>query len=183
MNDKQAKVIQTRLKTRGSEYSLAQIREHVGGNYDSDELTESQVSEIVQQLTGSSLAPVDSGDISYSQKQTLVQQVATSLELDLPVDHIREISQQMNWALSDRSTMKQRIKAAIIAWVNHQVEKDQEETNKIMEEVEGALVAGLESSNQHFKQRSQDFSRRVDAAVEKFRTTEAEVLDLFQVPN
>ncbi|WP_414755586.1 hypothetical protein [Anabaena sp. CCY 9910] len=181
---KEAKVIQSRLSRKGVTLSLAQIREHIAEKYDQAEMAEDVISKIVEDLAGSSeMVPIEKSELSHTQKQTLIQQVASTLDINLSLEQITGISKKMNWALSDRASLKERVRDAIIAWVDYQIEQDKRQTDEMMREVEGHLVTRLQESNQHFNNRARDFSERVSDAVEKFRTTETEILDLFKVPN
>lgn len=184
MNQNQVKIVQSRLKNRGKKFTLEQIRTYILANYHDEELTDDQMSAIVDHLTGGeALALSNASELSQAQKQTLIQQVASTLNIDLPIEQIREISQQMNWALSDRASLKERVQSAIIAWVNYQIEQDKQQTDEMMREVESHLATKLQESNEHFTHSAQRFSRRVSEAVGKFRTTETELLDLFKVPS
>ncbi len=182
---KQVKLIQSRLSRLGVKVSLAEIREHIAVSYNGDELTPEQISAIVEELSSSStkLATVKKSQLSQTEKRALVQQVASSLEIELPVEEIREISQKLNWTISDRASLKEQIGGAIIAWVDYQIDKDKQQTDEMFEDVETHLSTRLNESNQHFKQRTAELSSQLGVVTEKFCATRTEILDLFQIPN
>ncbi|ACC81175.1 hypothetical protein [Nostoc punctiforme] len=186
MNQNKIKVIQTRLKNRGKRFTLDQIRKHIiVSNYADVEPTENLISKIVDELSGSSeIVPASTNDeLSHTQKQTLIQQVASTLEVSLSVEEVQSISQKMDWVLSDRASLKDRIKSAIVAWVDYQVDQDLQQTDEMMQEVEQYLVTRLQEANQHFNSKATAFSGRIEEARDKFRTTEAKILNLFKVPS
>ncbi len=183
MNNNQVKVIQSRLKNRGKKFTLEQIRTHILIDYHDEDLTEEQMSAIVEKLSPSSeMVPVNAGELSQSQKQTLIQQVASTVDVALPIEQIQQISQKMDWAISDRASLKDRIQSAIIAWVNHQVEQDKQETDEMIQQVEEHFVAKLQEGNDYFGDKTHQFSKRIEEARDKFRTSETEILSLFKVP-
>ncbi|MEH1822166.1 MAG: hypothetical protein V7L31_24335 [Nostoc sp.] len=184
MNQNQIKAIQSRLKSRNQKFTLEQLRTYIFTHYHDEELTEDQMSVIVEKLSASSeMVPTGAGELSHAQKKTLIQQVASTLDVSLPIEQIKSISQKMDWAISDRAELKTRIQSAIIAWVDHQIEQDKRQTDDIMQQVETHLIAGLEESNEHFSGKTRAFSRRVEEARDKFRDSEAEILSLFKVPS
>ena len=183
---KEAKIIQSRLSRKGVTISLAQIREHVASNYAGAEadLTEEQISEIVQKLSESTAISVASkGELSEKEKQSFIQQTASSLDINLSLEEIKGISQKMDWAMSDRTSLKKRVQDAIIAWVDYQIDQDKRQTDDMMREVEGHLNTRLLESNEHFNNSARQFSGRVGDAIEKFRATETEILGLFKIPS
>ena len=183
MSQNQAKVIQSRLKNRGKKFTLEQLRTYIFTHYHDEELTEDQMSAIVEKLSGSSMVPVGADELSHSQKQALIQQVASALEVALPIEQIKQISQKIDWAIASRVSLKDQIQAAIIAWVDYQIDQDNRQTDEMMQAVESHLTMRLQESNQHFNHKAFQFSKQVDEAVEKFRTTEAEILSIFKIPS
>ncbi|MBD2489044.1 hypothetical protein [Aulosira sp. FACHB-615] len=184
MNQNQVKAIQSRLSSRGQKFTLGQIREHIAANYDDEELSQEQISEIVDKLSGSSeMVPAGAGELSNFQKKSLIKEIAVELNLNLSFEQIKDISQKMNWALSDRTSLKERIQSAMIAYIDYQVDQDLRQTDEMMQEVTTHLSQRLQESNQHFNNKASEFSQQINGAVEKFRTTEAEILDLFKVPS
>ncbi|MFN6560065.1 MAG: hypothetical protein RMY28_009675 [Nostoc sp. ChiSLP01] len=183
MNQNQVKVIQSRLKTRGKKFTLEQLRNNILIDYHDDELTEEQMSAIVEKMSGSSeLVQTDASELTHNQKESLIQEVASELKVDLSVEQVKRLSQEMDWALRDRATLRKKICAAIIAWTNHKFEQDALSTDEMMDEVEQHFVRRLKQNNQHFNKRVNEFSGEVNQAIEKFRTAEAEILDLFKIP-
>ena len=142
------------------------------------------VSNIEELSNSSEIVSVSTNDeLSHTQKQTLIQQVASTLEVNLSVDQVKKISQKMDWSLSDRTLLKDRIQSAIVAWIDYQIEQDKQQTDDMMQEVEEHLVTKLQESNQHFDSKAREFSNRIEEAREKFRATETELLDLFKIPS
>jgi hypothetical protein len=191
MNQNQVKLIQSRLKSRGARFTLEAIRTFIFTNYHDEELTEDQISAIVEKMLSElseivpasvETEPTDS-TLSLREKQELIEQVASTLDINLPVQEIKSISQKMDWALSDRASLKDRIKSAIIAWIDYHVDQDLEDTDSLIQEVQGHLATKLQQSNRHFTQKAEDFSLEVTKAVEHFRATEATVLSFFQIPS
>ncbi|MDZ8138859.1 MAG: hypothetical protein RM049_26745 [Nostoc sp. DedQUE04] len=193
MNQNQIKVIQSRLKSRNKKFTLEQIRTYVLTNYHDEELTEDQILAIVDKLSGSDarglantalskIVPADtSNDLSQVERQGMIEQVASTLEIDLSVEQVKRISSDMDWALSDRAALKKQICTAIIAWADHKFNEDATSTDEMMEEVEAHFLSRLKENNQHFNRKVNEFSGEVSKAINKFRTTEAEVLDLFKI--
>lgn len=203
MNQKQAKVVQSRLTRKEVSITLQEIKTYVAQTRPGvEEFEEAELSTIVDELLLSSnpqsqslavngelpvdeIVPVDEvtkSAMSVAQKQELITQVATALDVSLSVTQVQEISQKMNWAMSDRTNVKQRIQAAIVAWIDYQTDQDLRQTNEMMQAVEGHLATKLQESNQHFSNKAQQLSTRVGQAVEQFRATETEVLSFFQIP-
>ncbi|HYX18314.1 MAG TPA: hypothetical protein VE944_28905 [Nostoc sp.] len=191
MNQNQIKVIQSRLKNRGKKFTLEYLRTYVLVDYRDEELTEDQISAIVDKLSGSdalelantALSGTDSSasELSQTQRQTLIQQVASTIDVSLPVEQIKLISQKMDWAISDRASLKTQIQSAIVAWINHQIDQDKQQTDEMMQEVEQHFVTKLQEGNDHFDDKTRAFSIHVGQARDKFRATEAEILDFFKI--
>ena len=182
---KEAKIIQSRLSRKGVTISLAQIREYVASNHAGTEadLTEERISEIVQELSESTAILLASkSELSERQKQSFIEQTASSLDINLSLEEIKGISQKMDWALNDRASLKKRVQDGIIAWVDYQIKQDKQQTDNMMREVEEHLVTRLQETNEHFNNSARQFSGRVGDAIEKFRATEEKILGLFKIP-
>jgi pantothenate synthetase len=188
--EKQLKLIQSRLTRKQVPVSLPQIRKHITDTrpgIEEFEFDEAELATIVDELlsTFSQMVPVEPTDSTLSQrdKQELIQQVASTLDVQIPVNEIKLISQKMNWALSDRASLKEKIKSAIIAWIDHHIDQDFQETDSLIEDVQNHLASKLNESNRHFTQKAERFSLDVEKAVNNFRTTEATVLGFFKIPS
>jgi uncharacterized protein YoxC len=181
---REAKIIQSRLTRKGQSFSLAQIKRHISDKYPENELTEENISKIVDELLPQSkLAVTKTNELSHTQKQTLIQEIASSLDVNLSIDQIKQVSQKMDWALSDRASLRGQIKSAIIAWIDYQLAEDMQQTDDLMQEVEDHFVSKLQESNERFNNKARKFSDRVNESVENFRNTKTEILNLFKIPS
>ena len=181
---KEAKIIQSRLSRRGVSVNLSEIREHLASNgYSDSALSEDQISQVVESFLPTGIVPADEpGSLSQEKKQEFIQQVASNLDISLSLDNVKEISQKLDWALSDRASIKSRIQAAIIAWIDFKVDQDKLDTDRLIQSAENHFSEKMQQAALHFDQKTSDFSNRVGQSVKQFRSQEDRFLNLFKIP-
>lgn len=177
------KAIQQRLSRKGLSLSIAQIKEYLLGQYP-EEVPLDDVPKIVDELLALYAQKIVLAEQSLTEveKSELIGEVATTLSVNLSLKQIQEISQGIDWVTTSRKARIEEIESAIIAWIDYRVEQDVQQTDKMIGRIESHLSARLQENNKHFAASVQAFSNRVDKAVESFRTTEAEILELFKIP-
>lgn len=183
IRNKQIKVIQSRLKTRGVDKTSPEIREYLFSEFPDEELSEKQLSKAVSHFQGSAEIVVRSkSEINALNRDELVQQVASGLSIDLPIEEIRAISQQLHDVTSDRASLIQQIKDSVIAWVEYKASQDEQQIKEAFRDIEGVLTQRLGSNNQAFVNKSQALRDRVSGYQDTFRQSSKEVSDLFKIP-
>jgi hypothetical protein len=178
------KTIQSRLSRKGVTFSLAQIREYLEQNgYPQSDLTDEQVTQIVDNLSPAGIIPAtESASLTQQEKQNFIQEVASNLQINLSLDNVKEISQKLDWAFNDRTSLKAKIQQAIIAWIDFKAGQDKQQTDELIETTQQYFSQRMAESGEYFNTRATDFSKGLEESVHQFRATEDKFLELFKIP-
>ncbi|MBW4478638.1 MAG: hypothetical protein KME54_17700 [Tolypothrix brevis GSE-NOS-MK-07-07A] len=199
MNQNKVKVIQSQLKRRGTSMSLADIRDALALSYGEDvEIDDEIVAATVEKLIGSAVVESSSAMTveekpelitTNIEKEKIVISVAQQINVSLPIEAIKQIASSIDWAIDSRSALMKELRSAIQAWADHKLAEAQkisdeirEETNQLFVDVSQTINNAIASDNELFEIKAMEMKSVVDQAVETFRTSHKEILDIFKIP-
>ena len=202
MNQNKVKVIQSQLKRRGTSMSLADIRDALALSYGEDvEIDDEIVAATVEKLIGGAMTAVETSESALvleekpelittnAEKEKIVTSVAQQIDVSLPIEAIKQIASSIDWAIDSRSALMKELRSAIQAWADHKLAEAQkisdeirEETNQLFVDVSQTINNAIASDNELFEIKATEMKQKVDQAVETFRTSHKEILDIFKIP-
>lgn len=180
------KTIQTRLSRRGVSISREAIRGAIAPLY--PEGMEIDIDAATEHIL-SKPAPKgkESVAITTQEKEEMVVNAAQAIEIDLPIEAIKQIASSIDFAINSRSELLQQLRTAITKWGEEKVreanqlsQKITEETEEIFSEVSGKVNQALQENNRQIEARSQEFVASVNQSVEAFRRDQAKILEIFK---
>lgn len=186
------KVVQSRLKRRGVEVSSEEIRNAIASTYgdcEDSQITEEMVVQVVEKFL-STLTVKAPSTIALSEQEKLITSVASDIDVSLPIEAIGQIATSIDWAIQSRSALMQELRSAIRAWSKqkleeaHKISEDiRNETNQLFAEASSTINEAIAADNEQFTQQAQALKNQMSTAVEKFRSSQKAILDIFKIAN
>lgn len=184
----QIKVIQSRLKRLGRNASLEQIRTHCADVEITPEMVPILVEELINDSCG--IVPVSESGLCSEEQQKIVAQTAYNIDVSLPSEALSQIASSIDWAIESRSKLMQELRSAIRLWAKHKLEEAQKaavdirnETNQLYAEISSTINGAIEEDNQQFSAQAEQLKQQINQAVESFRSTQSQIINIFKVPS
>jgi hypothetical protein len=178
------KLVQTQLSRKGLKWTRQQVKDYLDtyeGSLDDVVDIICAQPEVKQPSAITKQTPVDLSKVEEEEKEIEVKNIASEMQIDLPIEAIKQIASSVTYALDSRAEFLEELRGAIKAWANKVNQKLQTDVDNTFAEVNSEVQRILAEDNQRIVNMAQSFKEDVEASVESFRQKGKEAITIFRV--